>query len=191
MIAAIMAIPRYRLYAYGAILLFSLTYSGWSLWGPLPQEHSEGFVAAKPAVSADKVQGPTIPVQIVPKTAVKKKFPGAKIEGGTIEVIDTADIGKAPNGATTITVIDTITGESRTDVQMKDSPWFGFERQNYLGVGYELGTSGTQKAKVYYKRDLLRIKDIHLQGGAEVKAPINGSSGGVEATMYGNIEYRF
>lgn len=183
----------WRRYVYGAILVIVVIYLAWSQWGARPQQPGDGFVPAKPAVSTPKVDGPVLkaPLKIVPKAAVKRKFPEAHIDEPDTEVIDTADIDPAPNGAVTITTIDTKTGEAKTEVKTKESPWFALERQNYLGLGYELHVDGRQKVKVYVKRDLFRVKDIHAQADAQVRAPINGGSGGIEGYVGGNVEYRF
>lgn len=185
--------PVWRRYLYGGVLLAVVAYIAWSKWGPRPQLPVAGFVAAKPAVSAKKVDGPLlkVPLRIVPKESVKRKFPSAHIDDPKDEVIDTAEIGPAPNGAVTITTVDTQTGEAKTEVKMKEAPWFALERQNYLGLGYELHTDGSQKVKLYLKRDLFRIKDAHAQAEAQVRATINGDSGQVEGYVGGNVEYRF
>lgn len=191
--AQLTKLPTWRRYLYGGILLAVLAYLAWSKWGPRPQLPAAGFVAAKPAVSAKKVDGPLlkVPLRIVPKESVKRKFPDAHIDDPEDEVIDTADIDPTPNGAIAITTIDTATGEAKTEVKMKEAPWFALERQNYLGLGYELHTDGSQKVKLYLKRDLFRVKDAHAQAEALVRAPINGGSDGVEGYVGGNVEYRF
>lgn len=132
-----------------------------------------------------------VPLKVVPKIAVKAEFPEAHIEDPDEEVIDTGEIDPAPNGAIIITTINTITGEAHTEVKIKEAPWFAFERQNYLGAGYELHFNGDQKAKGYYKRDLVRIKNIHLQGEAVITVPLSGAQGKIEGFVGGNLEYRF
>ena len=114
----------------------------------------------------------------------------AHLDGPDDEVIDTADIGPAPNGAITITTMNTVTSEARTEVKIKPSPWFALESQNYLGGGYELHVNGDQKVKGYFKRDLVRVKDVHLQGETVVKLPVNGM-GKAEGFVGGNVEWRF
>ena len=158
-------IPVWRRYLYGFLVLLGSVYIGWSIWWPTPQKPSAGFQVAKPAVPTAKVPGPVVkvPIKIVPKAAVKDKFPEAHVDDPDEEVIDTADIGDAPNGATTVTTLNTITGESKTEVKIKEAPWFAFEHGNTAGVGYEVGTQGS-KVPIYYRRDILRIKDLHLVG---------------------------
>lgn len=173
-----------------AAALCALGYSAWSLWWPRSQQSAAGFVAAQPAVATEKISGPTVALKIVPKKAVQKKFSGVQISE-TEEVVDTAAIQPAPNGATAITVIDTISGTARTTVQMNEAPWVALERTNYLGIGYDLSTNGSQRARLYYKRDFLRIRDVHIQGSAQLSAPVNSVNGSIEGVVSGTIEYRF
>lgn len=181
-------IPKWRLYLYVAVTLLVTIYIGWSAWGERPQNSAQGFVAAKPAIPEAKVPGPTVQVKVVPKTAVKRKFPEAHISDKE-EVIDTAKVPAAPNGATTITTIDTDTGEAHTEVKINEAPWLALERNNYLGAGYEIGTDGT-KIPIYYKRDILRIKNVHLQAevGGKVALDPRGKS---EAHGTALMEYRW
>lgn len=188
-IQQIAAIPRARLYAYGAAAAFAILYLGWSLWGKRPQEPSQGFVKTEPAVNLPKVPGPvlTVPLKIVPKAGVEREFPEAHIEEAE-EVIDTADVPPAPNGATSITTINTKTGEASTQIKIKEAPWFAFERTNYAGAGIEQHFTGELKAKAYYKRDILRIKDVHLQGELQIKTSTKKETEGFAGI---NVEYRF
>lgn len=182
--------PKWRMYLYGAVALISAGYLAWSIWSTRPQSPAAGFVPAKPAVISAKIPGPTLQVKIIPKAAVKKKFPQAHVDGPGVEVIDTAIVPPAPDGAVTITTIDQ-TGEARTEIQLKQAPWFALQRRNYLGIGYELHLNGEQNIKLYYKRDLVRIKNLYLQGEAEIKIPVNYTRGEIEGYAGGNAEYRF
>lgn len=160
----------WRLYAGIATLIFIIIYLAWSIWGARPPTSGQGFQPTKPAVSTEKVPGPVIkpPVKVVPKKKVAQKYPEAVITESE-EWVDTAKVPPAPNGAVVLTKIDTVTGEVTSQVEINKAPWFAFERNNILGVGYEVGTQGT-KIPIYYRRDVLRIKDIHLL--AEVGAKI-------------------
>lgn len=153
-----------------AALLFIIVYLAWSLWGARPPTPGQGFQPTKPAVSADKVPGPVIkpPIKVVPKKKVAQKYPEAVITDSE-EWVDTVKVPQAPNGAVVLTKIDTVTGEITNQVKINKPPWFAFERNNTLGAGYEIGTQGA-KIPIYYRRDVLRVKDIHLL--AEVGAKI-------------------
>lgn len=171
-------IPRSRQWLYGGIALAIIIYLAWSIWGTRPQQPGQGFVVAKPAVSHAKVNGPvvTVPIKIVPKQAVKDKFPDAHVDDPDGEVIDTADIPPAPHGATAITTIDTKTGEAHTEVKIKEAPWFAFERNNEIGAGYGINTNGRQIATIHYRRDILRVKDVHLSGQVEAASSMDTAS---------------
>ena len=161
----------WKVYAGIAVLLFIIVYLAWSIWGARPPTPGQGFQPTKPAVSAEKVPGPVVkqPIKIVPKKEVAKKYSEAVITESE-EWVDTAEIPPAPNGAVVLTKIDTVTGEVTNQVEINKAPWFSFERNNTLGAGYETGTQGA-KIPVYYRRDILRVKDIHLL--AEVGAKIS------------------
>jgi hypothetical protein len=172
-----------------AILLIAI-YGVWSIWfKPVPTP-DKGFIQPKPAVDSPKKNGPVIkpPVKVVDKGDVKDKFPEAQIKDDE-EWVDTADIPPAPNGATVLVKIDTQSGEVTSQVENKKAPWFAFENNNYIGGGIEQHFDGEQKFKGYYKRDILRIKDIHLQGGATGK--VNRALDKGEGFAEINLEYRF
>lgn len=184
-------IPKNRQYGYiGIILAAAVFYIGWSIYSKPSQQPGQGFVPAKPAVNSDKVPGSTVkvPLKVVPKKAVKREFPEAHVDDPDDEVIDTADIPPAPNGATAITTMNVQTGEAHTEIKIKEPPWFALERTNYIGIGIEQHYNGEQKGKVYYKRDFVRVKDLHLQGEAVIKA---GTSRQVEGYAGANLELRF
>lgn len=169
-------------------VVFIALYAIWMIWFRLPDTPENGFITTKPAVSTPKVDGPIIkpPVKIVPKKKVESKFPAAQIADDE-EWVDTADIPPAPNGATILTKIDTITGDVTNQVQNKKAPWFAFEDNNYVGVGFEQHVGGNQFGKIYYKRDLVRIKDVHVQAEVQGKA----GTGDIQGFIGANIEIRF
>jgi len=173
------------------VFVFVVSYLVWSVW-PKPAVDTKHFTETKPAVTAQKVSGPTltVPLKVVPKSAVEKKFPEYKVAQNSV-VVDTAKIPKAPNGGTTITATDTQTGETSTEFKPDPSPWLGFENQNYIGGGMEFNVDGTQKAKLYFKRDILRSKDLHLQVEIQGKCSINGIGGKCEGFVGPNLEWRF
>ena len=171
-------------------LLLLLAYLCWVLWVQPKQTPTDGFVTPPQAVPGGKVPGPTIkpPVKIIPKPAVKKKFPEAQIANDE-EWVDSAEVPPAPNGAVVLTKIDTITGDVTTQIENKKAPWLAFESTNYIGVGVEFHPGGEQDGKLYYKRDLLRVKDIHLQGAVQGK--INRTLDKGAAFIGANLELRF
>lgn len=184
-------LPKIYLYFYGVGVLIGLVYFGWSVFGHRPQAPSAGFVAAKPAVSAVKVPGPVVkvPVKVIPKKKVTQKYPEAQIADSE-EWVDTAEVPEAPNGAVVLTKIDPGTGDVTNQVETKPAPLFAFERNNTLGAGYEIGTQGP-RVPVYYRRDILRVKDVHLQ--AEIGGRIDVQNPATKSDPYFavHIEGRF
>lgn len=181
--------PPWRQYLIAFCILFGAVYFAWSVfWRPALTP--EGFTPAKPAVPATKEDGPVIkvPIKVVPAKAVKRKFP-MSVKKESEEWVDTAEVPPAPNGAVVLTKIDTVTGESTSEVALKAAPWFAFERNNTLGAGYEVGTQGT-KIPVYYRRDVLRVKDVHLIGEVGGKLALDPTE---KSEAYGKIgvEWRF
>lgn len=186
-----LAVPLWKRIAGGIGVLFLVVYLIWCIFVPKVKPDTSTFTETKPAVTVQKVDGPTlkVPIKVVPKDAVKKKYPQATISEGQ-EVIDTATIPPAENGGTTITTITTSTGEANTNFKPNASPLFAFENKNYIGGGASIGTRGTQ-AELYYKRDLLRVKDLHLQGKVEGIVPIDNATRTPEGKAGIYVEWRF
>lgn len=187
------AIPEWRLTLYVVFFACFVGYLAWSIWGPRPQQHVEGFKPAKPAVSAAKVPGPIVkvPVKIVPKKDVEAKYPEAPITDSE-EWVDTVDVPPTKNGAVVLTKIETQTGEVTNLIEMKPAPWFALERTNIIGAAIDVGTRG-QKVSGYYKRDIFRIKDAYLQlKPIEIIAPLGGTSDErIEIKTGAAAEWRF
>jgi hypothetical protein len=80
------------------------------------------------------------------------------------------------------------TGEATTSYTPKPAPWFALERRNTLGTGYETSTDGT-RVPVYYRRDLVRVKDVHLVGEVGGKIPVG--TGKLEGHAGAYAEWRF
>jgi hypothetical protein len=183
----VIGIPRQRLYLYGAIAVFIPVYLVYSFW-PRKTIPPGVMQTAKPVIKADKIEmpGPKV-IRVIDKQTVYKYLPSAQI-APTEQVIDTADIPAAQNGVQTVTTIDQETGEARTQYQEKSAPWFALERSNELGVGYGIGTSGRQLAGAHYRRDLFRIKDVHVSGQVEINAEMGGTTDG-RATIQANWRF--
>ena len=175
---------------YGAALLLLISYLVWSIWFK-PTPLSVGvWTKPSPAVQAGKVPGPTIPVpvKVVPKPAVKKKFPNAPIEDDE-EWVDTLDLAPAPNGAIVLTKINTKSGEVTNEVTAKPAPWLAFEGTNAIAAGYEVGTDGA-KIPIYYRRGLARMKDVHLIAEVGGKVALDPAAKS-EAHIGAVLEYRW
>ena len=178
-------------YALLGGLLFVLVYLLWSVFHK-PVSTAQVFTSTKPAISAPKVPGPivTVPIKKVDKAKVKKKFPEYhEADADEDEVVDTSDVGPSPNGVTVITKIDTKTGEVSSSTEPKKAPWFAFENNNTLGAGVIASTDGGEFVPVYYKRDIVRVKNVHVLVETGVKVPLSG--GKFEAHGGAFAEYRF
>lgn len=178
-------LPKSRLIVYGIIALFALIYLGWSILPQIvpkwftPPVSTEVFQPTKPAVKQEKVTGPklNVPLKTVPKAAIKKAFPeipAEEVDDKETEYVDTAIIPEAEEGGKVVSQIDTKTGEVTTKFKANETPWFEFERKNYIGIGATIGTRG-QTGEIYYKRDIVQVKALHLQVmPIAVSAPIDG-----------------
>ena len=179
---------KWKLMVVAACALCAAGYLCWSLV-PTPTPKPAAFIRPAPAVTAPKVAGPrlNVPLRVVPKDAVRKALPGLTIPQGS-EVVDTADIAAAPDGVQTVTFLNLSTGEATTSYTPKPAPWFALERRNTLGTGYETSTDGT-RVPVYYRRDLVRVKDVHLVGEVGGKIPVG--TGKLEGHAGAYAEWRF
>lgn len=192
--ARIKSISKTRLIVYACLVLFIIAYVVWSMFFAPHQQSTTTFQQAKPAVETKKEPGPilTTPIQIVPKKKVISEFPTAQIADDE-EFVDTSVITPTDNGGVTLTRIDTMTGEVRTDFKPNEAPWLGFENKNYLGIGVEAGTKGAS-GNFYYKRDILRMKDVHLQvKPIEIAVPIDQGVSLKELNLKAgaNLEFRW
>ena len=185
----LMGVPEWKLILVVALLLLAIGLLAWSSVGTSAPKPAV-FIPAAPAVTAPKVAGPSlqVPLQLVPKAAVRKKFGSALTLPADSEVIDTTDIPKAENGVDTVTTMNTTTGTASTVFLPKAAPWFALEDRNTIGAGYEESTEGA-RVPVYYRRDILRVKDLHLVGEVGGKIPVG--AGKVEGHAGAYAEWRF
>lgn len=156
--------------ALGAAVLLALAWLGWYLLRPQPAPSPARFVAALPAHqvgAVTKVPGPVItaPLKVIPKQAVRRKLPDLPI-GDAEEVLDTAEIPKAPYGATTVTKID-LDGTATTFVKANERPFFEFMAEKELGAGVDVNTRGEKVAVLEGRLVPLRIGPAHLALRAE------------------------
>jgi hypothetical protein len=170
------SVPMWRKIIYGIILIFVLGYLGWSVFHK-PSVGSGSFQIPpqiQGLTNIPKVPGSTLikPLQVIPKPIVQHYYPDANIASHE-EVIDTADIPPSHNGHTAIVTMDTTTSTAHTQIKEKPAPWFALERGNAIGGGVEQHFNGDSKAKVYYNRDLFRIKDMYIKGEIAGKARID------------------
>jgi len=174
------------------VIILGIGYAEWSYFGE-SKISSKIFTiptAAKGLTNVPKINGPTVAVRILPKAIIAKKYPTAKITEDE-EAVDTSTVPASRNSHTSVSVINKKTGEVTTQIRENPSPWVSLEHTNTIGIGAEIDVHGGQKARLFYKRDLLRIKDMYIQGEVQGKLPINGSNGKTEAAVSLNAEWRF
>lgn len=181
--------PKWKLIGFAILVLFAAFYLVWSFvrTPPLP---AGAITHPAPAVTAPKVAGPKMsaPLRIVPAKAVLKSFPQIGSIAPREPVIDTAKIPKAENGGSTVTFMNVSTGTASTVFIPAPSPWFALESRNTLGAGYQASTEGT-RIPIYYRRDILRVKDVHLLTEVGVKIPVG--LGKTEGHIGAAVEWRF
>lgn len=159
------AIPLWRKLIYGAALLLILAWLGWYLFWPEPAAAPRAFARAMPAHQVGgvvKVPGPTIaaPLKVIPKAVVRKELPDLPLNDDE-EVIDTAEVPKAPYGAVTVTKIDP-DGMATTYVKANDRPFAEFMKEKELGGGMDINTRGEKVIVLEGRFVPLRIGPAHL-----------------------------
>lgn len=170
---------------YVLALILCVVYLWWSF---THKEQPAGvFVPLPPAVTVAKVPGPTVPLKVVPKKKVKEKFPEYhEADREQDEVVDTGEVPETENGGTVIAKVDTETGEVTTSFQKNEAPWFAFQDKNYLGARYGWSNKGNY-LEPYYRRDILRVKNVY--GYGEVGGKIQ--TGSTEGYVAVGVEYRW
>jgi hypothetical protein len=169
-------VPFWKKIVFALICLFLLAYVVWCRWPRVPSGSASGYHQAQPAkavVGLAKTTMPAARVQVYPKKEALKRLnvPSGDIDDDE-QVIDSADIPAAPDGATTVTFFNISTGKSRTLYVEHERPLLSFEKGTELGMRYGLGSSGSQTAAVYARRDLARAGSFYLSGYGEASAQI-------------------
>ena len=128
-------------------------------------------------------------IRVIPKAAASKALdlPQHIAQDDGKQVISTADIGPAPDGATAVTIMDTTTGESTTLIKAKPRPLFAFQRGGAAGIRYGIDSKGSQQAALFARQDVLRVANVYLSATAEARTvPTKGTS-----EAYGAIEVSY
>jgi hypothetical protein len=178
-----------------AAFVFVCCWLGWLWYGKTDQIPAKVYHVAKPATDVANMAKvdhvAPVKIKVLPKSAASKKLdlPADIAEDDNQQIIDTADIAPAPHGATTVTVMDTTTGESKTLVKAKPAPLFAFLRTGAVGARYGIASTGDQQAAIFVRQDLLRVANIHLSATIEARTvPKNGTS---EAFGAVEVSYRW
>ena len=128
-------------------------------------------------------------IRVIPKAKASKALglPQDIAQDDGKQVISTADIGPAPDGATAVTIMDTTTGESTTLVKFKPRPLVAFQRGGAAGIRYGIDSRGNQQAALFVRQDVLRVANVYLAATAEARtAPVKGTS-----EAYGAVEVSY
>ncbi len=185
--AAFLIALQTRLRACGLLLAGVILYFGWCILAPKPKNDYTWQPTAPPVPISKRTGEQKVVVKYYPKEVIVTKWRDAPVQDGE-QVIATGTIPSAPNGAESIATMNMTTGESHIDYKLNPPPWFALERANYIGVGTGINTETGQSYEAYYKRDILRVKDVHLQ--IEVNAETSQQKP-VDAGIKARLEYRF
>ena len=182
---------NYSAWIYTAAFLLLTLWLVWLWYGKQPAAPQD-WAPAAPAHQVGALpkidHAPPARMQVLPKqqAAKKLKLPAAVADDPDTEIIDTAEVPPAPDGATTVTTINMQTGEAKTIVKANPRPLFAFLRTGAAGIRYGIDTRGEQQAALFVRQDVLRVGGVHLGLTAEARTnPARGTSealGAVEAS---------
>ena len=180
------------------VIVFACTVlSGWLLWlwygnrPALPKNYQQAPPAKQVAGMTYEDHTPPPKLKVLPKKQANKKLglPQEIAQDDKKQIISTADIAPAPDGATTVTIMDTTTGEATTIVKANPRPLLAFLKSGAAGVRYGIDMDGSQPVAVFVRQDVLRIGEIHLSGTAEARR--NGKTGKSEGLIALEASYRW
>jgi len=183
---------KYKTWIVAAAVLVLTLWLVWLWYGKRPTAPADWQQApeAPQVAGLPKVDHPAPKkIRVIPKAAASKALdlPQHVTQDDNKQVISTAHIGPAPDGATTVTVMDTVTGESTTLVKAKPRPLFAFQRGGAVGIRYGIDTNGQQQAALFVRQDVLRVANVYLAATAEARtAPVKGTS-----EAYGAVEVSY
>lgn len=183
---------KYRTWIITAAGLLLAIWLGWLWYGKqatVPQDWQQAPEAPQVA-GIPKVDHPSPKkIRVIPKLAASAALdlPQGVAQDDNQQVIATADIAPAPDGATAVTIMDTVTGESKTLVKAKPRPLFAFQRSGAAGIRYGIDTNGQQQAALFVRQDVLRVANVYLAATAEARTvPTKGTS-----EAYGAVEVSY
>lgn len=191
-------IEHFKKYGHIWVLVAAfLVLGGWLVWlwygkQPVVARAYQVTAPAKPVADVAKVDHPAPPrLRVIPKAAAVKRLelPPEVANDARQQVVDTAEIPPVVDGATTVTVIDVTTGETRTMVKANPRPLFAFLRTGAAGVRYGITSHGDQQATLFVRQDVLRIGNVHLSALAEARTI--QTKGTREAALAAEVSYRW
>lgn len=182
---------KYKKWIFVAVFSLLTLWLVWLWYGKQPTAPQD-WSPAKPAHQVSgmpKVEHPSpAKIKVLPKKQAAKKLglPAAVTDDDNQQIIDTATIPPAPDGATTVTTINMQTGEATTIVKANPRPLFAFLRSGAAGIRYGITSAGQQQAALFVRQDLLRVGNIHLAATAEARTAADR-----QAEAYGAVEVSY
>ena len=183
---------RYKTWVYTAAFTLLAAWLVWLWYGKQPASPQDWQQAppARQVAGIPRVDHPAPKViRVIPKKAAGKglALPQDVAQDDNQQVIATADIAPAPDGATAVTIMDTTTGESKVLVKARPRPLFAFLRSGAAGIRYGIDSRGDQQAALFVRQDVLRVGNVHLGLTAEGRTvPTRGT-----AEAYGAVEVSY
>lgn len=131
-----------------------------------PQKAQVAASVAKAQTEMVKVPA----VKVLKKADIYKKVkvPPEVIVNPQKQITAVVDVPASKAGTEVTSVIDTDTGETEIYYAEKPLPFFAFENEKRVGVGYQVVTNGDQEVKVYAEYTFARIGKTHVSIYAEV-----------------------
>lgn len=131
------------------------------------------------------IPGPKEIVTIEKKVIVEKLGLPPDVANDPNEVITgNADIEPTDGGASVVSVVDTVTGETRIIAKEKQPDLFGFPFDVEIGARYGVSTDKVQQADVYSRWKFLRVGKFYLGAYGEINSK-------PEAKALLDMSYRF
>ena len=164
--ARIWATPKPYLYLAGAVAVFLIAYGAWLKWGTKPAKPNDITISAPVAKEVQSMPTATTITKIVyikdkPAAVAKLGLPPGEASNPKEELVTATGIKPNKYGATTAVFINTSTGQTRTDIRYKESPWFVFRNDLAMGVGAGIGTEGKALAG-RLRLDMVQIKEVTI-----------------------------
>lgn len=131
----------------------------------------------------------TVPLKVYRKPDIGKKvkLPEGVLDDPHKQIPAVSDVPPSTGGTEVVAIVDTITGDVTLNARAKELPLLGFENQKRIGVGYGIGTEGTE-AKVFCSWTYARVGKVYLSAEGEINARTAKTP---EAKAMATLDYRF
>lgn len=161
--------------ALAAVALLAFAAALWNWYHPrvreLVRDHYETVPVEK---KVEKIKRVTVPgperIVTIDKTVIVEKLalPAAVASDPVKQVIANADLPPSEGGISTVTVLDTRTGESTIIAKEKPLPFLAFLNSGEVGVRYGVTTAAGQQGWLHGRWEFLRVGAIRLYTGGEI-----------------------